>query len=127
LTAPTDGFVSNLKIYSGQLISAGQPLFGFIDNKKWWINANFKETDLNRIRQGQKVKISLDMYNHTYTGTVNSISFATGAVFSLLPPENATGNWVKVTQRFPVRISLADDPKYPLRVGASANVKINTF
>ena len=127
LIAPSDGFISNLKIYKGQLIAPGQPLFGFIDNAKWWINANFKETDLDRIRKGQKVKVVLDMYGHTYNGQVNSISYATGAVFSLLPPENATGNWVKVTQRFPVRISLEDSEKYPLRVGASAEVKINTF
>ncbi|QIV95656.1 membrane fusion protein (multidrug efflux system) [Allofrancisella inopinata] len=127
LRAPSNGYVSNLKIYKGQLISPGQPLFGFIDNKKWWINANFKETDLDRIKTGQKVKVKLDMYSHTYTGKVDSLSYATGSVFSLLPPENATGNWVKVTQRFPVKIVLKDDPNYPLRVGASATVKINTL
>lgn len=127
LTAPSDGFVSNLKIYKGQLVSPGQALFGFVNNKEWWINANFKETDLDRIKQGQKVDIELDMYNHKYTGTVDSISHATGSVFSLLPPENATGNWVKVTQRFPVKILLKDDPNYPLRVGASAIVKIDTL
>ncbi|AJI75370.1 efflux transporter, RND family, MFP subunit [Francisella philomiragia subsp. philomiragia ATCC 25015] len=127
LIAPDDGYVSNLKIYKGQLVSTGQPLFGFIDNKTWWIDANFKETDLDRIKPGQSVKIELDMYSHTYTGTVNSISYATGSVFSLLPPENATGNWVKVTQRFPVKIVLKNDPKYPLRVGASATVKVDTL
>ncbi|MBK2028444.1 HlyD family secretion protein [Francisella noatunensis] len=127
LIAPDDGYVSNLKIYKGQLVSTGQPLFGFIDNKTWWIDANFKETDLDRIKPGQSVKIELDMYSHTYTGTVNSISYATGSVFSLLPPENATGNWVKVTQRFPVKIVLKNDPKYLLRVGASATVKVDTL
>ncbi|AJC48859.1 HlyD family secretion protein [Allofrancisella guangzhouensis] len=127
LIAPSDGYVSNLKIYKGQLISPGQPLFGFIKNKKWWINANFKETDLDRIKAGQKVKVKLDMYSHTYIGKVDSLSYATGSVFSLLPPENATGNWVKVTQRFPVKVILKDDPNYPLRVGASATVKINTL
>ncbi|BCD90031.1 hemolysin secretion protein D [Francisella halioticida] len=127
LIAPSDGYVSNLKTYKGQLIGAGIPLFGFIDNKKWWIDANFKETALDRIKPGQKVKIELDMYNHTYTGEVNSLSYATGSVFSLLPPENATGNWVKVTQRFPIKIVLKDNPKYPLRVGASATVKIDTL
>ena len=127
LTAPSDGFVSNLKIYKGQLIAPGQSLFGFVDNKKWWVNANFKETDLDRIKKGQKVDVELDMYSHTYEGTVESISYATGSVFSLLPAENATGNWVKVTQRFPVKITLKDSPNYPLRVGASAEVKINTL
>ncbi|APC91278.1 MULTISPECIES: HlyD family secretion protein [Francisella] len=127
LTAPDDGYVSNLKLYKGQLVSPGQALFGFIDNKKWWIDANFKETDLDRIKPGQQVKIELDMYSHTYTGKVDSISYATGSVFSLLPPENATGNWVKVTQRFPVKIILNNNPKYPLRVGASATVKVDTL
>ncbi|AXA33760.1 HlyD family secretion protein [Francisella adeliensis] len=127
ITAPTDGYVSNLKIYKGQLVSPGQSLFGFVNNKEWWINANFKETDIDRIKPGQKVKISLDMYDHKYEGVVNSISYATGSVFSLLPPENATGNWVKVTQRFPVKITLKDSEKYPLRVGASAAVQVDTF
>ncbi|MED7819257.1 MULTISPECIES: HlyD family secretion protein [unclassified Francisella] len=127
LTAPSDGYISNFKTYKGQLISPGVPLFGFIDSKKWWIDANFKETDLDRIKAGQEVKIELDMYNHTYEGKVESLSYATGSVFSLLPPENATGNWVKVTQRFPVKIAIKDDPNYPLRVGASATVKINTL
>lgn len=127
LVAPDDGYVSNLKIYKGQLVSQGQPLFGFIDNKKWWIDANFKETDLDRIKPGQKVEVKLDMYNHTYTGKVDSVSYATGSVFSLLPAENATGNWVKVTQRFPVKITLKNSSKYPLRVGASAEVKVDTL
>ncbi|MFC4891445.1 HlyD family secretion protein [Pseudofrancisella aestuarii] len=127
LTAPADGFISNLKIYSGQLIAPGQPLFGFIDDKKWWVNANFKETDIARIKPGQKVSVKLDMYSHTYTGTVDSLSYATGSVFSLLPAENATGNWVKVTQRFPIKIVLEDSQKYPLRVGASATVKVDTI
>ena len=127
LTAPSEGFVSNLKIYKGQLVAPGQPLFGFVDTKKWWVNANFKETDLDRIKPGQKVDVELDMYNHTYKGTVDSISYATGSIFSLLPAENATGNWVKVTQRFPVKIIIEDSVNYPLRVGASAEVKINTL
>ncbi len=127
LIAPSDGYVSNLKIYKGQLVAPGQSLFGFVDNKKWWVNANFKETDLDRIKKGKKVDIELDMYNHTYKGTVDSISYATGSVFSLLPAENATGNWVKVTQRFPVKITLKDSKNYPLRVGASAAVKVYTL
>lgn len=127
VTAPSDGYVSNLKIYKGQLISPAQSLFGFVNNEEWWINANFKETDLDRIKEGQKVEVSLDMYNHKYEGEVNSISYATGSVFSLLPPENATGNWVKVTQRFPVKITLKDSKEFPLRVGASAEVQVDTL
>ena len=127
LTAPSDGFVSNLKIYKGQLIAPGQSLFGFVNNKKWWVNANFKETDLDRIKAGQKVDVELDMYDHKYKGKVDSISYATGSVFSLLPAENATGNWVKVTQRFPVKITLKDSNNYPLRVGASATVQVDTL
>nr|MCX3303406.1 HlyD family secretion protein [Bacillus pacificus] len=125
--APDDGYVSNLKLYKGQLVSPGQALFGFIDNKKWWIDANFKETDLDRIKPGQKVEIELDMYSHSYAGKVDSISYATGSVFSLLPPENATGNWVKVTQRLPVKIILKNDLKYTLRRGGNATVKVDTL
>ncbi|MDE5022938.1 efflux RND transporter periplasmic adaptor subunit, partial [Francisella tularensis subsp. holarctica] len=80
-----DGYVSNLKLYKGQLVSPGQALFGFIVNKKWWIDANFKETDLDRIKPVQKVEIELDMYSLCYAGYVDSISYATGSVFSLLP------------------------------------------
>ena len=127
LVAPSDGYVTNLKIYVGQLVSPGQALFGFVDSETWWIDANFKETDLKRIKPGQKVEVELDMYDHKYEATVNSVSYASGSAFSLLPPENATGNWVKVTQRFPVKIVIKDDPKYPLRYGASATVSINTY
>ena len=127
IVAPNDGYVSNMNLHKGQLVTPGQQLFGFVDNSKWWVNANFKETDISRIKQGQKVKVELDMYDHTYIGTVDSISFANGTTFSLLPAENATGNWVKVTQRFPIKIILKNDPKYPLRVGASATVKVNTL
>ena len=86
-----------------------------------------KKLILKRIKSGQKVEVELDMYDHKYEATVNSISYASGSAFSLLPPENATGNWVKVTQRFPVKITIKDDPKYPLRYGASATVSINTY
>lgn len=127
-TAPVDGYISNLgSLSSGEFISAGQQIFGIVDDSQWWIDANFKETQLNRIKPGQKVEVELDMYDHKYQGVVKSISYASGNTFSLLPPQNATGNWVKVTQRFTVRIELKDDAKFPLRVGASANVKINTL
>ena len=96
---------------------------------QWWISANYKETDLNRIRKGQLATIKVDMYpQHVFHGRVESISAGSGASFSLLPPESASGNWVKVTRRFPVRIKLIKlDPKFPLRLGASCTVTINTL
>ena len=93
------------------------------------MDANFKETDLGRIRPGQKATIRLDMYpGLTLDGVVESISAGSGATFSVLPPENATGNWVKVTQRFPIRIKItsAPNPDKPLRMGSSASVTIDT-
>ena len=125
--APVDGYVTNLKTLTpGEFINAGQQMFGIVDTSHWWIDAHFKETHLSRIKPGQTVAIKLDMYDHKYTGVVDSISYASGNTFSLLPAENATGNWVKVTQRFTVRIKLDSDSKYPLRVGASARVVVKT-
>lgn len=127
IIAPVDGYVTNLNLVKGQIIKADTPIFGLIDNGQWWVDANFKETQLNRVVPGQMVQVKLDMYNHTYHGIVRSISYASGNTFALLPSENATGNWVKVTQRFTVRIQLANNnPNYPLRVGSSADVTINT-
>ncbi len=126
LSAPSDGYVSNLNLQSGQLVMPGQKLFGFIENVDWWIDANIKETRLSRIKPHQPVTIKLDMYDHKYTGEVQSISYASGSIFSLLPPENASGNWVKITRYFTVRILVKNDPHYPLRVGASATVIIDT-
>ena len=128
VTAPSDGVVSNVTIRPGTTVAAGTPLFAIIEGNPWWVDANFKETDLARIRVGQTAKIRLDMYpNTTFEGVVESISAGSGATFSVLPAENATGNWVKVTQRFPVRIRFVDPPEdRPLRVGASAKVTIDT-
>lgn len=124
--ASTDGYVTNLNLIPGQLVQSGQMLFGLVDDSSWWVDVNYKETQLARIKPGQKATIKLDMYDHEYTGVVDSISRASGNTFSLLPAQNATGNWVKVTQRFTVRVKLADDPKYPLRVGASSEVTVDT-
>ena len=124
--APTSGYVTDLNLQTGQVVIAGQKLFGLVDNSKWWIDANFKESQLSRLIPNQKVKITLDMYNHTYEGVIKSISHASTNTFSLLPSQNASGNWVKVTQRFTVRVALNDDPAFPLRVGASAIVSVNT-
>lgn len=127
--APANGVLNNFNIRSGTMVSAYTPLFNLIEEKQWWVDANFKETQLKRIHPGQKVTIELDIYpNYRYDGIVQSISSGSGAAFSLFPPENATGNWVKVTQRFPVRILITlRDRKHPLRVGASSQVTINTL
>jgi membrane fusion protein (multidrug efflux system) len=127
LYAPQAGIISHLpKI--GSRLDAGRPAFAIVSDHAVWIEANFKETDLEWVRAGQKVEIDIDTYpGHRWQGHVESISQATGAAFSLLPAQNASGNWVKVVQRIPVRIALQpgkDDP--PLRDGMSATVQIDT-
>jgi membrane fusion protein (multidrug efflux system) len=126
--APIDGYVTELSnLTSGELVSPGKQLFAIIDTQNWWIDAHFKETQISRIKPGQKVAVSLDMYNHTYYGQVQSITNASGNTFSVLPAQNATGNWVKVTQRFTIRVKLNNDKDYPLRVGASSKVVVDTL
>jgi membrane fusion protein, multidrug efflux system len=102
-------------------VQAGQPLFAIVDLDNLWVTANFKETQLKLMRPGQKAEISVDAYGHDYQATVESIGGATGSRFSLLPPENATGNYVKVVQRIPVRIRIdkGQDPGHQLRPGMS--------
>jgi membrane fusion protein (multidrug efflux system) len=129
VTAPASGWVTNSNLRPGSSVQAGTPAFALIEDGNWWVDANFKETDLARIKPGQPATIRLDMYPGTkLEGVVESISAGSGASFSVLPPENATGNWVKVTQRFPIRIRITSTPEAgkPLRVGASADVSIDT-
>ncbi|MGI8725651.1 MAG: efflux RND transporter periplasmic adaptor subunit [Methyloceanibacter sp.] len=129
VTAPATGWVTNASLRPGTVVQAGTPVFAVVEDGNWWVDANFKETDLSRIRQGQPATIALDMYPGVkLEGVVESISAGSGASFSVLPPENATGNWVKVTQRFPVRIKVTSqaDPEKPLRMGSSATVTIDT-
>lgn len=130
LRSPVSGWVANLSLRPGAMISAGQPLFSIVENGTWWVDANFKETDIARLRPGQPARVTIDMYpGMTLSGRVDSIGAGSGSVFSLLPPQNATGNWVKVTQRFPVRIALdgaSGDADKPLRVGASSTVVVDT-
>jgi membrane fusion protein (multidrug efflux system) len=129
VSALVDGIVGEVKLRPGSMIQTGQPLFPLIESGSWWVAANYKETDLKRIQPGQAAHIQLDLYpDHSFRGMVESISPASGVAFSLLPPENATGNWVKVTQRFPVKVRIIDDdsPEYPLRIGASSEVTIDT-
>lgn len=127
IVAPYDGVVSKKNVEVGQLVQYGQPLCSAVENNNLWVTANFKETQLDRIRIGQKVSIKLDAYEKLkLTGTVESIGGATGAKFSLLPPDNATGNFVKVTQRVPVRIKLdkVDKKDFYLAPGLSAFVDV---
>ena len=126
--APCSGAIAELGLQPGDSVQTGQPGFALICNDRYWVDANFKETELERIRIGQPVDVAVDMYpGHVFHGNVQSISGATGVAFSLLPPENATGNWVKVTQRVPVRVRITDPtPELPLRVGTSAVVTIDT-
>ena len=126
VTAAQDGQISNLTLTAGSLIAAGEPLFALIAEKSFYIDANFKETELHGIHPGQDVDITIDMYpGQHFKGTVQSLSGGTGTAFSLLPAQNATGNWVKIAQRVPVRIKLAPtDADHPLRIGATATVNV---
>ena len=132
LRAPFDGIASNVPKL-GQHLNAGSPAMSVVADKDLWIEANFNETDLTHVQTGQDVEIRIDMYPQTrWHGTVASLSPATGAEFSVLPPQNATGNWVKVVQRIPVRIRIeqgaADsaEAQAVLRAGMSAHIKIDT-
>ena len=119
--APVRGIVSKKGINPGQVVQAGQPLLAIVQIDDVWVTANFKETQLKDMRQGQRAVIAVDAYGREYTGKVDSIAGATGARFSLLPPENATGNFVKVVQRVPVKIVLdpGQDKEHLLRPGMS--------
>jgi membrane fusion protein (multidrug efflux system) len=124
ICTPVDGHITNRSAEAGNQIQPAQPLMAVVPltQREIWITANFKETDLAHVRPGQKVKIKVDTYpGKEFNGKVNSIMAGTGAVFSLFPPENATGNFVKVVQRIPVKINLdpAEDPHQLLRIGMS--------
>jgi membrane fusion protein (multidrug efflux system) len=120
--APIDGFISQRKVETGQMAQAGQPLLSIVPLNNVWVTANYKENQLENMQPGQKAVITVDAYGgRKFSGRVDSIAAATGARFSLLPPENATGNYVKVVQRVPVKIVIDDkiDVEYPLRPGLS--------
>jgi membrane fusion protein (multidrug efflux system) len=127
--APMDAFVSNnFSIREGQYVKPGQAMFKLVDNSKWWVDANYLESQIHRIRDGMPTEIQLDMYpGVTFKGEVINISQGSGAYDSLLPPQNATGNWVKVPQRFPVRIRLQQNERHVLRAGATAHARVNTL
>jgi membrane fusion protein (multidrug efflux system) len=126
--AATDGVVSKRGVELGQVVQAGQPLMAIVPLDDVWVVANFKETQLARLKPGMRAEVVVDTFSdRVFTGVVDSISAGTGARFSLLPPENATGNWVKVVQRVPVKIRLDDhQPSNPhtLRAGMSSEVTI---
>jgi membrane fusion protein, multidrug efflux system len=128
LTAPFAGVVTHKTAHVGNRVQVGEPLLAVVPLGKLYVTANFKETQLTDVRVGQKAEIVADIYpGYTYKGHVDSISMGTGAAFSLLPPENATGNWVKVVQRVPVKIVIegpVPDDK-PLRLGLSVEVAID--
>lgn len=121
ITAPVNGVVSRKNVQPGQNIGPGQQLMGLVASGDTWVIANFKETQLENMRVGQPVTIEVDAYpNEEFAGEVQSLSAATGARFALLPPDNASGNFVKVVQRIPVKITLTKkDAEHPLRAGMS--------
>jgi membrane fusion protein (multidrug efflux system) len=125
--APFAG-VASQKPYLGDYVTAGTPVMSIVADQDVWVEANFKETDLTHVRTGQPATVTVDTYpGRTWPGTVESISQATGAQFSVLPPQNASGNWVKVVQRIPVRIVLKTKPgEPPLRAGMSVVAEIDT-
>jgi len=129
ITAPVSGVVGQRSVQPGQNVSPGQQLMSIVplDSQNIWVTANFKETQLKYMRPGQPVKISVDTYGRTYEGHVLNIAGASGARFSLIPPENATGNYVKVVQRIPVKIVFekGQDREHRLRPGMSVEPSVN--
>ena len=128
IQAPVDGFVSRMRLQAGEWLEAGDAAFTIIDPNATWIEANLKETQLTHVEVGQVVEVEVDAYpDHAWRGEVTSISPATGAEFALIPPQNATGNWVKVVQRLPVRITVSTPANLPpLRAGMTVAVSIDT-
>ncbi|WP_439257178.1 EmrA/EmrK family multidrug efflux transporter periplasmic adaptor subunit [Lonepinella sp. BR2271] len=129
IVSPIDGYVARRSVQVGQKVAVGSALLAVIPVDQMWIDANFKETQLRHMRLGQPVKIKVDLYgdNVEFNGKISGVDMGTGSAFSLLPAQNATGNWIKVVQRVPVRIALDPEQlqKYPLRIGLSSQVEVN--
>jgi membrane fusion protein (multidrug efflux system) len=129
LQSPVDGFVAKRSVQLGQRVQAGTPLLSVIALSQVWVEANFKESQLQNLRIGQPVELVADVYGKKvpYRGTVEGLGAGTGAAFALLPAQNATGNWIKVVQRVPVRIALdaQEVAAHPLRVGLSMDAKVD--
>jgi len=129
VTAPADGVISQAADFrTGRFVNAGTALFTLVETQDFWVEANFKETQLTHLKPGQKAEVVFDTFpDQSIEAMVEDIGAGTGAEFSLLPPQNATGNWVKVTQRIPVRLKLdLEDASLPLRTGMSATVTVDT-
>ena len=130
IRAPVDGIVAKRQVQLGQRVQPGMPLLAVVPVQEMHVNANFKEVELRKVRVGQKVELYADLYGSSvrYQGVVEGFSAGSGAAFSAIPAQNATGNWIKVVQRLPVRIRL--DPKeleaHPLKVGLSMHAEIDT-
>ncbi|EKT59452.1 multidrug efflux MFS transporter periplasmic adaptor subunit EmrA [Providencia sneebia] len=131
IVSPVDGYVSRRSVQVGSQITTATPLMAIVPSQGMWIDANFKETQLADMRIGQPAKVTLDFYGKdiVFNGTVVGLDMGTGSAFSLLPSQNATGNWIKVVQRLPVRIALEPTQleKYPLRIGLSTEVTVDTL
>jgi len=128
IKAPVGGVAVNVKLQPGEQVKPASPLFVLVAETRPWVEANFKETELTHVRVGQAAQVVLDIYpDVTWDAVVDTISPATGAEFAILPPQNASGNWVKVVQRLPVRLRLVPHGGEPaLRAGMTATVKIDT-
>jgi membrane fusion protein (multidrug efflux system) len=128
IVAPVDGVATHKQVEPGQIVQAGQGLMVVVPLQSVWITANFKETQLKKMKPGQKAEVRVDTYGKTFSGHVDSIAGATGAVLSLLPPENATGNYVKIVQRIPVKVVLDPIPpeKAVLRPGMNVDATVIT-
>lgn len=129
ITAPFDGQIGKKTIQEGQLIQPGQTLAFLVNNaEEKWVMTNFKETQISHFKTGQAVSITVDAFpNKEFSGVIESLSPTTGSRYSLLPPDNATGNFVKITQRIPVRIKLTDRPEKLVRLSAGMNANVNVL
>lgn len=129
IKAPVTGIVAQRTVQVGERVSQGQPLMAIVPLDQMWVSANYKETQLTKMRVGQPVRVISDLYGSqvVYQGKVAGIGGGTGSVFSVLPPQNATGNWIKIVQRIPVRITLDEElvRQHPLRLGLSMDVTVD--
>lgn len=126
IKAPEDGIIAKKSVEPGMVVPPGQALFGFVSSKDRWVTANFKETQLSRIKPGQKVSVDVDAVSGSFQGVVDSIGPATGSTFTLLPPDNSTGNFTKVVQRVPVKINLPNlTPQEVSRLAAGLSAEVS--
>ena len=129
IKAPVTGIVAQRSVQVGERVAVGQPLMAIVPLDQMWVTANYKETQMPKMRVGQPVKVSSDIYGHRvkFHGVIAGLGGGTGSVFSVLPPQNATGNWIKIVQRIPVRIILDQEQvkKFPLRLGLSMETTVD--